>query len=244
MMPTQGKWPGQGRTVAQTASVDGRASGLISAVYGWMGFGIAVTAAVAFWLLYSGATYTLLLGAGSNAFLVVGLVQLGVAMAMSFLMERLSVATLRGMFLAYASLTGVTISTLALMYTGASLASVFGLTAAAFTGLAVFGAVTKRNLGPMGTFLMMGLFGLLGLGLLNLFFRSAALHFGLTIAGLIVFAGLTAYESQRIKEGALQLATAPSEVSEKFVIMGAFSMYVNFIMLFIRLLQLLGDRRR
>jgi FtsH-binding integral membrane protein len=149
------------------------------------------------------------------------------------------------LFLIYASLTGVTLSVISLVYTQESIASAFFTTAAGFAGLSAFGYFTKRNLGPVGNFCQMGLWGLVGFSILSIFFPSlmgstASKVYGLV--GIVVFAGLTAYDTQVIKDMALQSRTA--EESHKGAILGALKLYLDFVNLFLFLLRMTGDRRR
>jgi hypothetical protein len=215
----------------------------MSRVYGWMTGGLCLTGVVAWNVSGNPALVKTIF---SNPILFWGLIiaQLGAVVALSGLINRISSTTATIIYFAYAILTGLTFSSIFLIYTGSSIAGTFGVTAFGFAGLSGFGLVTKRDLGPVGSFCMMGLFGLIGFGLLSMFFPSlmgGAGSFIFSIVGLIVFAGLTAYDTQRIKN--MNVSGADSEVERKGTIMGALTLYLDFINLFMSLLRLTGRRR-
>ena len=226
------------------------ASKIVASVYGWMGLGVGITAAVATGTVASGFLETLM-ASGRFTFMGLFILQIALVLVLSFAASKLSAGAARGLFLAYSALTGVTLSTLMLTYSAATLGGVFAAAAAAFAGLAIFGAVTKKNLGFMGTFLFMGLMMVVGMSLLNMFVQSALLYSLSSWMGLLVFSGLTAYDSQRItqmaygqtQEGSYGMAATVSAGTDKMVIYGALSMYLNFINLFLSLLRIFGDRR-
>jgi FtsH-binding integral membrane protein len=156
----------------------------------------------------------------------------------------MSVAVASFVYVSYATLVGLTFSTLFLIYTTESISSAFFVTAFSFAGLSVFGYTTKRDLGPIGSFCMMGLFGLIGVIILGLFIPSMmgnTMQLTISVAGLIIFAGLTAYDTQRIKNLQFQYTTA--DQSRKGAIYGALVLYLDFINLFLNILRLMGDRR-
>jgi FtsH-binding integral membrane protein len=182
-----------------------------------------------------------------NRLLFWGLIiaQLGAVVVLSGLINRISglIATL--IYFLYAGLTGLTLSSIFLVYSGSSIAQAFGVTAFGFAGLSAFGYVTKRDLGPVGSFCMMGLFGLIGFGLLSMFLPSLmtqGVSFVFSIVGIIVFAGLTAYDTQKIKA-----MNAPgdegTDAGRKKAIFGALRLYLDFINLFLSILRLTGRRR-
>ena len=226
------------------------ASKIVASVYGWMGLGVGITAMVGVGTVASGLLQTLM-ASGSFTFPGLMILQIGLVMVLSFAAPKLSVGAARGLFLAYSALTGLTLSTLMLVYTAASLGGVFIAAAAAFGGLALYGAVTKKNLGFLGTFLFMGLLMVVGLGLVNMFVHSAILYSLGSWMGLLVFSGLTAYDSQRItqmaygqtQEGSYGMPATVAAGTDKLVIYGALSMYLNFINLFLSLLRIFGNRR-
>jgi hypothetical protein len=216
----------------------------MSGVYGWMTGGLCLTAAVA-WRVSSDPE--LVHDIFGNPLLFWGLIiaQLGAVVALSWLINRISGAVATVIYFLYAGLTGLTLSGIFLAYTGSSIAQAFGVTACGFAGLSAFGYVTKRDLGPVGSFCMMGLFGLVGFGLLSMFFPSlmgAGGSFVFSIVGIIVFAGLTAYDTQKIK--AMNVAgDEGTDAGRKKAIYGALRLYLDFINLFLSLLRLTGRRR-
>ncbi|SPF78362.1 Bax inhibitor-1/YccA family protein [Pseudoprimorskyibacter insulae] len=163
--------------------------------------------------------------------------------AFSAAINRLSAAAAQLFFYAFAAVMGLSMSWIFVAFTGMSIASVFLVTSIAFAGLSLYGYVTKKNLSGMGTFLMMGLIGLVVASILNIFIASSALHFAITIVGLLIFAGLTAYDTQSIKNEYIAHAQhGDSEWLGKSAIMGALRLYLDFINMFMFLLQLLGNR--
>jgi uncharacterized protein len=193
----------------------------------------------------------LVMGLIQNRVLFYGMLfaQIGIVIALSAAVARLSTATATALYLAYAALTGATLSTLFLLYTRESISSVFLTTACGFGGLSFIGYTTKRDLGPIGTFCSMALFGLIGWALLSFFFPSlmgAGAANVYSILGVLIFSGLTAYDTQKIKNLALREGYygAGAAVERKAAIYGALTLYLDFINLFLMLLRLLGDRRR
>ena len=158
----------------------------------------------------------------------------------SFRMDRMSASSARTMFWAFAAVMGASMSVLLLVFTGASVVRVFFITAAAFAGLSLWGYTTKRSLSGMGSFLIMGLIGLILASLVNIFLASSALQFAISLIGVLIFAGLTAYDTQRIKE--MYFAGDDVAVAGKKAIMGALALYLDFINMFMMLLQLFGNR--
>ena len=154
--------------------------------------------------------------------------------------DRMAASTLQTLFWVYSVLMGVSLASIFLVYTGESIARVFFVTAAAFAGLSLFGYTTKRDLSGMATFLFMGLIGVVIASLVNLFLGSTMIQFMISVAGVVVFAGLTAYDTQRIK--LMYVAGEDGEVTTKKSIMGALSLYLDFINLFLMLLSLFGNR--
>jgi uncharacterized protein len=159
----------------------------------------------------------------------------------SFKINSMSASSARGLFYAYAAVMGVSLSSILLIYTGASVTRAFFITAASFGALSLYGYTTKRSLSGMGSFLMMGLFGLIIASLVNLFVQSSAFQFGLSILSVLIFAGLTAYDTQSIKQ--MYLESDGYEDATKKSINGALMLYLDFINIFMALVQLTGDRR-
>lgn len=159
----------------------------------------------------------------------------------SFKINSMSASSARGLFYAYAAVMGVSLSSILLIYTGASVTRAFFITAASFGALSLYGYTTKRSLSGMGSFLMLGLFGLIIASLVNLFVQSSAFQFGLSILTVLIFAGLTAYDTQSIKQ--MYLESDGYEDTTKKSINGALMLYLDFINIFMALVQLTGDRR-
>ncbi len=216
-----------------------RVTAFLRAVYGWMCVGLAVTAAVAY-VISSSAAITGALAANHFLFLVLFLAQLGVVLFLSARVDRLAPGTATLLFIAYAALTGVTFSVILLAYTGASIANTFMVTAGMFGALAVYGTTTSRSLAGVGQFLFMGLIGLVLASLVGMFWQNDALQFLISVVGVLVFTGLTAWDAQRLKQMATQL---PEDKLGSYAILGALSLYLNFINLFLFLLRFMGGRR-
>jgi uncharacterized protein len=243
-------WSDPWTTNATAAAADTRAAshdaGLRSymlSVYNYMASGVLLTGIVA--LLFVESGYVSLLfspeGRPSGLGWVVMFAPLGLVMWLSFGINRLSEGSAKALFWAYAVLMGLSLSTVLLVYTGASVAQTFFASAAAFAGLSLYGYTTKRDLGPIGSFLIMGVVGILIASLLNLFFQSNGLALVISIVGVLLFAGLTAYDTQRIKS--MYFAVAGTDFAGKSVIMGALTLYLDFINMFMFLLRFMGDRR-
>ena len=160
----------------------------------------------------------------------------------SMRMDRMSASSARMMFFAFAAVMGASMSTLLLVFTGASVVRVFFITAATFGGLSLYGYTTKRSLSGMGSFLIMGLIGLIIASLVNIFLASSALQFAISVLGVLIFAGLTAYDTQKLKEMFLY-SGVDAEGAAKMSVNGALTLYLDFINMFQFLLSLLGDRR-
>jgi FtsH-binding integral membrane protein len=160
---------------------------------------------------------------------------------LSFGINKLSSGTAQILFWVFAAVMGLSLSSIFLVYTGASVAKVFFISAAMFGAMSLWGYTTKRDLTAMGSFLMMGLIGIIIASIANFFFNSGALAFGISIVGVLVFVGLTAYDTQRIKESYSESYGA--DVLTKNAVMGALSLYLDFINLFLMLLRLMGNNR-
>lgn len=172
---------------------------------------------------------------------VVILAPLAVVLFLSFRINRMSVAAAQTTFWAYAALVGLSLSSIFLVYTGQSVVQTFFVTAASFGALSLYGYTTKRDLSAMGSFLMMGLFGVIIASIVNIFLASSALQFAISVIGVLIFAGLTAYDTQRIKE--LYYEADDVAVAGRKAIMGALTLYLDFINLFMFLLQFMGNRK-
>jgi FtsH-binding integral membrane protein len=173
---------------------------------------------------------------------VIMLAPLAFVFFLSFRIYKMSVPAAQIAFWAFAGVMGLSLSSIFLVYTGQSITQVFFVTAAAFGGLSLYGYTTKQNLSAWGTFLFMGLIGVVIASLVNLFLQSSALQFAISVIGVLVFAGLTAYDTQRIKDGYYEVMGDATAIA-KGAIMGALNLYLDFINLFVMLLQLFGSRR-
>jgi len=246
---------GFGTTVARSqAEVDQGLRAFMLGVYNNMVLGLAVTGLVAigtYMLAVAGTSptgrVTALTPFGQAIYLsplkwVVMLGPLAFIFFFSFRMDRMSSSSARMMFLVFAAVMGLSLSSIFVVFTGQSITQVFFITAAAFGALSLYGYTTKRSLSGMGSFLIMGLFGVIIASLVNLFLASSALAFAISVIGVLVFAGLTAYDTQRLKDMYLYEVGGDAEVAAKASIYGALSLYLNFINMFQLLLSLFGQR--
>ena len=172
---------------------------------------------------------------------LVMLAPLGIVFYMSFGINKMSSAKAQTVFWIFASLMGLSLSWILLVYTGVSVARVFFITSATFGAMSIYGYTTKRDLTKLGSFLMMGLIGIIIASLVNIFLKSSMMYFIISILGVLIFVGLTAYDTQKIKN--MYLASDDSEILGKKAVMGALTLYLDFINLFIMLLRLFGQRR-
>ena len=216
-----------------------RVSAFLWKVYGWMAIGLGLTAMVAFAVAGSPDLLRVLVG---NRLVFFGLViaELGLVFYLSARADRLAPGTAAGLFALYSALNGVTLSAILLVYTGESVTMTFVVTAGMFGALALFGSTTKRSLAGAGQFFMMGLVGLILASLIGMFWHNDALQFLISIVGVIVFTGLAAYDAQRLKSMALM--TSAGEIGS-YAIVGALSLYLDFVNLFLMLLRFTGSRR-
>jgi len=210
-------------------------------VYNWMGGGLLLTGLVALFTAASPAMLQLVFG-NRLVFYALVIAELGLVVALSGAINRLSAANATLLFLLYSALSGVTFSVIFLTYTRASIASTFFVTAGTFGAMSVYGHVTKRDLTSWGSFLFMGLVGVVLASLVNLFLHSPAVYWISTYCGILVFVGLTAYDTQKIKALAWQ-GFSNEESEKKAAIIGALQLYLDFINLFLLLLRF-SDRRR
>jgi len=207
-------------------------------VYNYMASGVLLTGIVA--MLFASSGYAEVVMATPLRWLII-LAPLGFVIAMSFGLNRMSTGTLQTLFWAFSVAMGLSMSTIFLVYTGVSIAQTFFAVAAGFTGLSLCGYTTKKDLSGWGTFLIMGVVGLLVAMLINLFLQSTAMHLMISAIGVLIFAGLTAYDTQKIKS--MYDYVAGTDMMGKVVIMGALNLYLDFINMFMFLLSFMGDRR-
>jgi FtsH-binding integral membrane protein len=208
-------------------------------VYNHMSLGLIMTGLVAWFVGHSPALLQTIYG--SPLRILVMLAPLAFVLVMSFGLQRLSLAALTGIFYAYSATMGLSLSFIFIVYAHALIGQVFFVSAAMFLAMSLYGYTTRADLSRFGSFLFMGLIGIVVASLVNLFLMSSGLQFVLSVAGVLVFTGLTAYDTQRIKE--VYFAGMGPEWAAKSAIMGALTLYLDFINLFMMLLQLFGDRR-
>jgi len=221
-------------------------------VYNYMAGGVALTGIVA-WLTYQMAVVTNAAGAitsltpfgqtlfSSPLIWVVMLAPLGLVFFMSFRIGHMQASTARTLFFVYAGAVGLSLATIFMAYTQTSITRVFFITAASFGALSLYGYTTQRNLDAMGSFLMMGLFGLIIAMLVNIFLVSSALQWAISVIGVLIFAGLTAWDTQKIKE--FYDPMDDGTVAGRKAVMGALNLYLDFLNMFMFLLRMFGDRR-
>jgi FtsH-binding integral membrane protein len=173
--------------------------------------------------------------------IILMLVTLGLVFFISFRIHTLQYTTALGLFMLYAGLLGGALTSIFVVYTGASITRVFFISAASFGALSLYGYTTKRDLSPIGSFLIMGLFGLIIAMVVGMFWKSTALQFMISVVGVLIFAGLTAWDTQKIKE--MYDVNDDGTVAGRKAVMGALTLYLDFINLFLMLLRLFGDRR-
>ncbi|HEU4967770.1 Bax inhibitor-1/YccA family protein [Sphingomonas sp.] len=237
-------WTDPRATVSAPSSVGARAdydAGLRSymlSVYNYMASGVLLTGIVA--LLFASSSFIVPVLSSPLRWLVM-LAPLAFVMVMSFGINRISEGTLKTLFWLYAGVMGLSMASIFLVFTGTSIAQTFFATAAAFAGLSLYGYTTKRDLSGLGTFLIMGVVGILVAMVINIFLQSSAMAFAISAIGVLLFAGLTAYDTQRIKS--MYSYVSGTDFAGKAVVMGALQLYLDFVNMFMFLLQLFGARR-
>lgn len=219
--------------------VEARLRQHMQSVYGYMAGGLILTGLVAYAAALSGFYEAI---AGTPLLWIVMLAPLGFVLILSFGIERIRVGTAILLFWIYAAVMGLSLGGIFLVFTGSSIARVFFITAATYGAMSLYGFTTGTDLSRFGSFLFMGLIGIVIASLVNIFIRSDAVQFVISIVGVIVFVGLTAYDTQRIK--AMYLESDTEELAGKKAVMGALALYLDFINLFMLLLQLFGQRRQ
>jgi FtsH-binding integral membrane protein len=241
----------RGFGAARTAEIDAGLRAYMLRVYNYMASGVALTGVVA-WFTFNAAVTTngagkLVLTSFGQAIysgpltIVLFLATLGIVFFMSFRIDRLQPSTALMLFMGYAALLGLMLSSVFLAYTGASITRTFFISAASFGALSLYGYTTQRDLSPIGSFLIMGLFGLILAMVVNIFLKSSGLDFAISAIGVLIFAGLTAWDTQKIKE--MYSANDDGTVAGRKAVMGALTLYLDFINLFLFLLRFMGDRR-
>lgn len=207
-------------------------------VYNYMASGLALTGIVSYVAAASGFYYQI---AHSGLLWLVILAPLGIVFAMGFGIQRMQASTAQLLFWAYSALMGLSLAGIFLVYTHTSIARVFFITAGTFAAMSIYGYTTRRDLTQFGSFLMMGLIGIILAGLVNIFLGSAGLQFAISLIGVVIFVGLTAWDTQKIKE--MYVEYDDGQIAAKKAVMGALTLYLDFINLFMLLLQFMGQRR-
>jgi len=225
-------------TQAHAAGIDAGLRAYMLKVYNYMCIGLALTGAVAF----ATSTSPVMLQAiyGTPLQWLVMLAPIGMVFFLAARVHAMKASTAQAVFWVYAGMMGLSLAYIFIAYTGESVTRVFFITAGAFAGLSLFGYTTKKDLSGMGSFLIMGVIGLLIASVVNIFLESSAMQFAISVLGVLIFAGLTAYDTQRIK--AIYYDGDGMEVAEKKAVMGALTLYLDFINMFIFLLHLFGNR--
>ena len=240
------------RSSASEAIIDEGLRAYMLKVYNYMGSGVLLTGVIAL-MFFKMAVVTSdggeiigLTNFGNSIYnsglkWVIMLAPLAVVFYMSFGIAKMSAAKAQTTFWVFAALMGASLSSIFLMYTGASITRVFFITAGTFGAMSIYGYTTKKDLTKLGSFLMMGLFGIIIASVVNIFMKSTMMYFVISILGVLIFVGLTAYDTQKIKN--MYLASDSGELMGKKAVMGALTLYLDFINLFIMLLRLFGQRR-
>ena len=218
---------------------DARVTAFLSKVYGWMFLGLLVTAGTAV-LVASSPALIQTLFSNRGLFWIVMIAELGLVFYLSARVDKISPVTAGVLFMLYSATVGVTTSIIFLVYTGSSIVSAFVITGGMFGAMAVFGTLTKRSLAGVGQFMFMGLIGLIIASIVSIFWLNDVLLFVINVVGVLVFTGLTAWDAQRLKQMAVVL---PDGRVGSYAVVGALSLYLDFINLFFFILRLLGGRR-
>ncbi len=210
-------------------------------VYGWMSVALLITAVVS---IYTASSETMLSLIFGNRFVFYGLLigELVMVMGLSSMINRMSALTATALFIVYSALNGLTMACIFLIYTGTSIASTFFITALTFAAMSVYGYVTKTDLTRMGSLLMMALIGLIIASVVNLFLHNQTIYWITSFLGVLIFTGLTAYDTQKIKE-MYAVGNTDAESDRKGAIMGALRLYLDFVNLFLYLLRFFGSRK-
>ena len=233
---------------ADAAGIDVGLREYMLRIYNYMASGLALTGIVAYGAANTPAVLNMLYAIGPNGVAqptmlawIVMLSPLGFILALSFGINKMKASTAQAVFWGFSAVMGLSLAHIFLAYTGTSIARVFFITAGTFAGMSLYGYTTKKDLTGWGSFLFMGLIGIIIASIVNMFLQSSAMQFVISVIGVLVFVGLTAYDTQKIKN--MYSAVDGSETASKKAIMGALTLYLDFINLFLMLLRLFGDRR-
>ncbi|MGP1931326.1 MAG: Bax inhibitor-1/YccA family protein [Arsenophonus sp. ET-YP4-MAG3] len=230
----------QNNSIVQRASADIQI--YMAQVYGWMTVGLLLTAFVA-WYAINNSNIITYLNTHNWMLIILIISEFALVIGLSFLLSKLSGVLATAMFMLYSLLTGLTISLLLVAYTGTSVASTFFITSAMFGALSFYGYTTKRSLSGMGSFLFMLLIGLIIASFVNIWLQNFGLTLVITYLGVLIFSGLTAYDTQKLKDMGSQIDSNDQEDMRKYAIFGALTLYLDFINLFLMMLRIVGDRR-
>ena len=242
----------RGIGAGQAAAIDAGLRAYMIRIYNYMAAGVALTGVVSY-LTFNAAAVTNQAGQitgltpfgqaiyGGPLMIVLFLGTLGMVFFLSFRINKLQVSTALTLFMVYAGLLGLMLSSVFMTYTGASITRTFFISAASFGALSLYGYTTQRDLSPIGSFLIMGLFGLILAMIVNIFLKSTGLDFAISAIGVLIFAGLTAWDTQKIKE--MYDVNDDGTIAGRKAVMGALTLYLDFINLFLFLLRFMGDRR-
>jgi uncharacterized protein len=230
------RWASRG--AATTVGVDAGLRQYMLRVYNYMAAGLALTGVVAYGAVASGFYQTIY---GTPLVYVVIFAPFAFVLALSFGISRMSLGAAQLTFWGFAAVMGLSLASIFLIYTHTSIARVFFITAGTFAGMSLYGYTTQRDLTGIGSFLIMGLWGIIIAGVVNMFLASSALYFATSVIGVVIFVGLTAYDTQRIRN--MYYEADGDVLTGKKAIMGALSLYLDFINLFLLLLRFFGDRR-
>jgi len=217
------------------------ASIFLAKVFNWMAVGLGITGVVALFSFSSGITHAIIAG---PLFLILVFAELGFVFYLSARVNKIQASTASVLFIVYSLLNGLTLSAVFLRYTSSSIAATFFITAGMFGAMALYGLVTKRDLSGMGSFLFMGLIGIIIASIVNIFLQSSSLYWTISLIGVLIFTGLTAYDVQKIKNmGEESILEQGESAVKKGAIMGALTLYLDFINLFLMLLRFFGGSR-
>jgi uncharacterized protein len=224
---------------AQSAAYDAGLRSYMLSVYNYMASGVLLTGIVALLFAKSGYAESIMFGPGILKYAII-FSPLVFVLGINFGLNKMTTSTLQMLFWGFATVMGLSMSTIFLVYTGTSIAQTFFATAASFMGLSLWGYTTKKDLYGMGTFLIMGLVGLIVASIINMFLHSGTMALVISFVGVLIFAGLTAYDTQKIKS--MYAHVAGTDMMGKTVIMGALSLYLDFVNMFQFLLSFMGSR--
>ncbi len=232
---------GDTQQITLTQARQDAASIFLAKVFNWMAAGLGITGIVAYFTASTGLAMTII---GSPIFIILIVAELGMVFFLSARIEKIQAGTATGLFVGYSILNGLTLSTIFLAYTTSSIAGTFFITAGMFGAMAVYGLVTKRDLSGWGSFLFMGLIGIILASIVNIFLNSSSMYWIISLIGVFIFTGLTAYDVQTIKRmGEEGIMSQGEEAIRKGSIMGALRLYLDFINLFLMLLRFFGGSR-